>query len=706
MMNKKQGIVKPKSILNKKDSGISKKNGEARYFYLLAILLITFFAYLPVLHNGFVNWDDDQYIQENLLIRSINLKEIFSSYFMGNYHPFTLLILTFEFKLFGMSPAGYHMVNLLLHMMNIILVYYSVLLLSEKQVVALVASLLFALHPIHVESVAWASELKDLLYTFFFLLSFIYYLKFIKTDKKIFYVLSLFLFLPALLSKAMAASLPLLFVITDYFKGRKINLKNTIEKIPFFVLALIFGLVAISAQKSSGSITDETAFTFSQQIIFACYGYVNYFIKMILPINLSAFYPYPIKSVSELPAIYFIYPLLVLAFMIFIFYTLRFNKKILFSIGFFTATILLVLQLIPVGGAIIADRYTYIPSIGLFYLAGEGIYLLWSKKYKFITISLVCVFTIFYSVKTYARCEVWKNGITLWTNVIQQYQNVTLAYNSRAVLFDSENKLDEAFSDYSKSIELNPTYDKAYNNRGNLLMKQNKFDQALVDYNKCIELVPNFSGAYKNRGNLYMNTNKPELAYQDYTKALQLDPKETEVYFYRGNLLQNLKRNDEALSDYANVIALKPNDYQVYFSRGLLFMNIEKNKEAYEDFSKAISLYPSFVEAYLNRGNVLQNENKFDEALSDYNAAAKLQPENPKIYYNRGNLLGNKKRYDEAINDFSTAIKLKNDYALAYFGRGISECNSGKKDAGCNDLQNAIKLGFPPALDAFKNLCK
>ncbi len=705
-MKMKQGQSPLKNGSKKTNARIPKANKQNWHICLFAILLVSLFAYLPVFQNGFVNWDDDQYIQGNRLIHSKNLKEIFSSYFMGNYHPFTLLILAFEFKIFGMNPAGYHIVNLLLHLMNIILVYYSVLLLSEKHLVALIASLIFALHPIHVESVAWVSELKDLLYSFFFLFSFIYYLKYIKTGKKLFYFLSLFLFLPALLSKAMAASLPLVLIIADYFKGRKINLKNTIEKIPFFVLALIFGLVAISAQKSSGSITDETAFTFSQQIIFACYGYVNYFIKMILPFNLSAFYPYPIKSGAELPSIYFIYPLLVLAFMIFIFYTLRFNKKIIFAIGFFTATILLVLQLIPVGGAIMADRYTYIPSIGLFYLAGEGIYLLWSKKYKFITITLVSVFTIFYSVKTYARCQVWKNGITLWTDVIEQYQNVTLAYNSRAVLFDSENKLDEAYSDYSKSIELNPNYDKAYNNRGNLLMKQNKFDQALVDYNKCIELVPNFSGAYKNRGNLYMNTNKPELAYQDYTKALQLDPKETEVYFYRGNLLQNLKRNDEALSDYANVIALKPNDYQVYFSRGLLFMNIEKNKEAYDDFSKAISLYPSFVEAYLNRGNVLQNENKFDEALSDYNAAAKLQPENPKIYYNRGNLLGNKKRYDEAINDFSTAIKLKNDYALAYFGRGISECNSGKKDAGCNDLQNAINLGFPPALDAFKNLCK
>jgi len=705
-MKKGQVPIKSKGDLKKKSVKDTISGPKNNYLPLFIILLLSFIAYLPVLQNGFVNLDDDQYIQENFLIRTINLKEIFSAYFMGNYHPLTMLVLAIEYKLFGMAPAGYHVVNLLFHLVNIILVYRVVLLLSESDRIALIASLLFGIHPIHVESVAWASELKDLLYAFFFLLSLISYLKYIKTGIKKFYFWSLILFLPALLSKAMAASLPLVLVLTDYFKGRKINVKNSVEKIPFFIMALIFGIVAIYAQQSTGAIADDNVYTLSQRIIFACYGYVTYFVKIIFPVHLSAFYPYPVKSGEALPSMYYLYPLLVMGIMAYVFYSIRRTKNIIFAIGFFTATVLLVLQLLPVGGAVMADRYSYIPSIGLFYLAAEGINYLWTKKSKFAAGILTGVFVIFFSVKTYARCEVWKSGMTLWNDVISQYQNVPLAYNSRGVLFDNENKGKEAFSDYTKAIELNPRYDKAYNNRGNLLMKSNKPEEAITDYNQSIALRPDYYGTYKNRGNNYMSRNKTDSAYADYSKAISLNPEDAETYFYRANLFRSTNRNVEALNDYRKAIELRPGYFEVYFSRGMLFMNDKKNAEALNDFNSAIKINPKFVEGYLNRGNLFLNENRIQEAMNDYNEAARLQPDNPKVYYNRGNLLGNQKKYAEAINDFSMAIKLKNDYALAFFGRGISQCNAGNRDAGCRDLQNAVNLGFQPAMNAFNSLCR
>ncbi len=705
-MKKKHEPLKPRGDFKKKPSKEQVSVSKNSYWPLLIILFVSFVAYLPVLHNGFVNLDDDQYIQENFLIRTINLKEIFSAYFMGNYHPLTIFVLAIEYKLFGLVPTGYHVVNLFFHLINVFLVYRVVLLLSENNRVALVASLLFGVHPIHVESVAWASELKDLLYTFFFLLSFIYYLKYIKSGIKKFYFWSLILFLPALLSKAMAASLPLVLVITDYFKGRKINLKNSIEKIPFFLMALVFGIVAIYAQKSTGAIAEDNVYSLTQRIIFASYGYVTYFIKIIFPVQLSAFYPYPVKSGEAIPSVYYMYPLLIIGILTFVFYSIRRTKKIIFAIGFFTATILLVLQLLPVGGAIMADRYCYIPSIGLFYLAAEGINYLWTMKSKFAAGILTGVFVIFFSAKTYTRCEVWKNGMTLWNDVISQYQNIPLAYNSRGVLFDGENKFREAISDFTKAIELNPNYDKAYNNRGNLLMKSNRPEDAIRDYNHSIVLKPDYYGSYKNRGNNYMSRNKPDSALADYSRAISLNPDDAETYFYRGNALRSSNRNEEALNDYQKAIQLRPGYLEAYFTRGMLYMNEMKNEEALKDFNSALKINPEFVEGYLNRGNLLLNEHRFDEAMKDYNDAARLQPDNPKIYYNRGNLLGNLKKYAEAINDFSTAIKLKGDYALAFFGRGITQCNSGNKEAGCRDLQNAISLGFQPAVNAFNSLCR
>ena len=248
-MKKMQVNIPIKANSKKKADSNNKSHQKVNIIYLLVILLISFLAYLPVLHNGFVNWDDDQYIQENWIIHTFNIKEIFTGYFMGNYHPLTMLVLAIEYKLFGIAPTGYHLINLLIHLLNIILVYKLIVLLSDKKYVALIACLLFGIHPIHVESVAWVSELKDLLYAFFFLLSIIYYLKFIKSGDKIFYFYSLLLFLPALLSKAMAASLPLAMLLIDYFMGRKINLKNFLEKIPFFIIALIFGVLAIFARR-------------------------------------------------------------------------------------------------------------------------------------------------------------------------------------------------------------------------------------------------------------------------------------------------------------------------------------------------------------------------------------------------------------------------------------------------------------------------
>ena len=285
---------------------------------LFIIILISFIAYAPALQNGFV-WDDDDYVRNNLLIQSIDLKEIFSQSLMGNYHPLTILVYSFEYHFFGLKESGYHAINLIFHFLNIILVFYAVYLLCEKFPVALVASLLFGIHPIHVESVAWVSELKDLLYTFFFLSAYIYYLKYLKDRQKIFYFYSLLFLLLSLLSKAMAASFPLVLILTDYFKGNKINTKTLLEKIPFFALSLILGVVAVYAQKETGA-TDITVFPFPQRIVFACYGFIAYLLKLVLPLQLCAYYAYPIKTGSEVPPQYYFYVLLLLWIFAYFFY--------------------------------------------------------------------------------------------------------------------------------------------------------------------------------------------------------------------------------------------------------------------------------------------------------------------------------------------------------------------------------------------------
>ena len=283
-MKKKQ---KQQPVSAKKRPQRSAATDKRKYFIpLFIIVLISFIVYLPVLQNGFVNLDDDKYIQNNPMLAAFNLNEIFSRFVEGNYHPFTMLIYSVEYQFFGLNAEGYHAVNLLLHLLNVILVFYVVLYLSNKTEVALVASLLFGIHPLHVESVAWASELKDLLYTFFFLSGWICYLRYLKESKTKLYIYCLLLFLLSLMSKAMAVSLPVVLLLTDYFKGRKLNAKVWLEKIPFFTLSILCGVVAIFAQKSMGAIQDLDVFPLFQRMVFACYSFITYLFKLFIPVDL------------------------------------------------------------------------------------------------------------------------------------------------------------------------------------------------------------------------------------------------------------------------------------------------------------------------------------------------------------------------------------------------------------------------------------
>jgi len=558
------------------------------YLALAIILVISALIYLPVLDNNLLAWDDDGYIKDNPLVYTINLKEIFSQYIMGNYHPLTILTLAIEYKFFGLDPVGYHTVNLLLHVLNVVLVFYAIFLLSEKNSVALIAAFLFGVHPLHVESVAWAAELKDLLYTFFFLASWIFYMKYLKEFQKKFIVLALLLFLLSLLSKAMAASLPAVLILTDYFKGRKINLKSLLDKVPFFILAIILGIVAVMAQKSSDAIQDIATYSFFQRIVFACYGFISYLIKLVLPTNLMAYYPYPVGG--NIPIQFYSYTLILLLLFGSVFYSLRFSKKIFFGIGFFAVTVFLVLQLLPVGGAIMADRYSYIPSIGIFYLAGEGFNLLWNRKMKGISLALLSAFTVFFSVKTYAISKVWFNDLSLWNDVIEKNQTVSKAYYNRGTFYLKDNKVQQALDDYKKTLEITPNYTEAYVNRGNILRDNKRIEEALTDYNKAVEIKPNFAIAYFNRGTLFMNEKRNEEAMKDFDKAIELKPSYHQAYHNRGNVFTNEKKYEEAINNYSKAIELKA-DYSIsYYGRGVAQYYTGKKDAACSDMKKAAEL--------------------------------------------------------------------------------------------------------------------
>src|SRR5258706_5022627 len=264
------------------------------------ILLLTFLAYIPALRAGFVNWDDGDYIVDNLIVKDFaNLKSILSTPVQGNYHPLTMLSMAINYQISGLNAWSYHLFNLVFHLINCFLVYRLAMLLSYRNIIiAFTTAVLFGIHPMHVESVAWVSERKDVLYGLFFLAALISYTRYADTGSKKQYLFAIFLMMLSLLSKPAAVVFPAALFCIDILRKRKLTLTLIIEKIPFFIPALIMGILTYYGQSNTGATDMAAFFGIGIRILIGFYGIMMYFFKMILPFNLSAFYPFPARNIS------------------------------------------------------------------------------------------------------------------------------------------------------------------------------------------------------------------------------------------------------------------------------------------------------------------------------------------------------------------------------------------------------------------------
>lgn len=507
-------------------------------YYFIFIVVITFVVYSSVFKNDFVSWDDKEYIYENKRIQEFskkNIKYYFSHQHMGNYHPFTMLSYMFDYKTDKYNPKIYHLHNLILHIFNTLLVFWFIYLLvnfknngnqKKKQkykiqniTIPFITSLLFGISTIHTESVVWAAERKDVLYTFYFLLSIIFYLKYLKQKKITFYVFSVFLFIFSLLSKGQAVALAVSLLAIDFFLQRRLLSKKVIiEKIPFFILALLFGIIAVESQDKI-NVIELVNFNLFDRITNSTTNFYRYIYKIILPINLSSFYPY-----YKITNIYYLFPA---AFFVMIFFVIRkhqkINKLLIFCLLFFVINIILLLQILPVGLTIIADRYIYVSSIAIFLAIAFAYNWIKEKKRKYLLLSkiVLIVYIAFFSYLTFERTKTWNNSLSLWNDVEDKYKDTPVIYKFRGISREEAKDFKGALSDYNKAIELNPDYYEVYNNRGNIKKILGDFKGATNDYNKTIELNPHYFRAYYNRGNVKAKLNNYKAAIIDYDKAIQ-----------------------------------------------------------------------------------------------------------------------------------------------------------------------------------------
>ena len=614
-MKKKVKKYKPQSAPVKKNiptsSGASQKSTVA----LLIILVFTFIAYIPALKAGFVNWDDPDYVSNNPMIKNIsNLEMIFIRPIQGNYHPLTVLSLAINYSISGLDAWSYHLFNLLFHLFNCYLVFRLAMILSRNNlIIAFTTSLLFGIHPMHVESVAWVSERKDVLYSLFFLLGLISYTKYIDTGSKKQYGLTILFLVLSLLSKPAAVIFPVVLFCIDILRNRKFNFGLLLEKAPFFILALAMGLLTFTAQKEKGAVDGTQIFDLSTRILMGFYGIMMYFIKIIFPINLSPFYPFaPINE--ALPTAYYIAPLFSIILVALVFYSLKRNRVIAFGILFYLANLLLVLQFIPVGSAIIADRYTYLPYIGFFYIAGwlidryaKGNF---SRSYHFnIPIAVIL------GILTFKQCGIWLNGASLWDQAIKTEPSAR-AYENRGSLYKDEKKYESAIQCYNEAMKINVADHEAYMLRGNVYFEMNKLDFAFADYKKSLSINPNYATAMDNLGALFGLRRQYDSAMTYFNKALAISPNYTPSYKNRALVNLELNRNEESAKDFKKYLEFIPNDPDIMNMVGVCYRNAGKYNDAMAIINEAIKIKPD-PHFYLNRAYCYRGLKDIQSARKD-----------------------------------------------------------------------------------------
>jgi len=594
---------------------------------LCLLLLVTGIAFHSVLKNGFTNWDDHGYVVENPLVKDLsaaNLKIIFTNQVMGNYHPFTILSLALDYRLFGMNAPGFHAMSLLFHLLSVALLFLFLLKLTGNTWPAVIAALLFAIHPMHVESVAWISERKDVGYVFFYLVALLLYLHYLEATRKryVFYGLVMCSFLISLLFKGQAVTLPLVLLLIDYFKGR--NLRETWrDKIPLFLVALAFGVVAILAQKESDSIQDIKLYSYWERILFAGNALAGYLWKSVVPAKLSAFYPYPDKTGAAYDWYIYVIPVLIAGLGIVAFLAMKKSKDFAFGCLFFLVNIGLVLQLLPVGNAIMADRYSYLAFTGIFFVAGQYFqkYFLAEtaplKKFKAAGILALGIYFIFLVNATVARTRVWHDSGKLFTDVIQKYPNVPIAYNNLGSYYQKQDRLPEAKANFDQAIRIQPDFPDALVNRSDVFRVWGQVDSSVHDCTHAIRINPKVSGAWMNRGIAYAILNKPDSAMRDFNRVLSLDPSSAKAYGNRGNLFDIQGKTDSALADYNHALALDPSYQDVYGNRARSYIKKGRLDDAITDLNTAIRLSPYNAEHYFFLALAYQEKKDWKKAYEN-----------------------------------------------------------------------------------------
>jgi len=598
-----------------KPPGLFSSPEKRNVILCLLLVVATLALYNPVNRHPFVNYDDDRYITENphvhngLTWRTITWA--FTATEQGNWHPLTWLSHALDYQLFHQNPAGHHFTSLLIHAANAVLLFLFLMYATRRLGPSLFVAALFALHPINVESVAWVAERKNVLCTFFFFATLIAYCWYARQPDWRRYLVFAGLFVLGLMSKPMVITLPFVLLLLDYWPLGRIRgshadataaplSKLVVEKLPLIALSAASAVITMQAQRAGGAMRSTAQFSLAVRLENAVMAYAMYLWKMIWPSHLSPIYPHPGDSLAGWQVGT---SALVLLAVTAVALKFRARRYLLTGWLWFLGTLVPVIGLVQVGDQAMADRYAYIPLVGIFIMIAWGIADLADSKQIGLVVRVIpaaCVLLAL-SFATNRQLGYWSSNYDLWTHAVAVTGRNFIAQDNLGGALLWLGKTDEAYLHFQAAAEINPLDPMSRSNLGAYLQEHGHMAEAIEKYNRVITLTSDpglLAATYANLGAAYRKLGEDEKARTSYDQALQLNPNQYNVYLGLGELLEKQSRLDDAISNYSKAVELRPTD------TGFLLL-----------------------------GRALERTGRRSEALAAYQAALKLSPEMPEAQH-------------------------------------------------------------------------
>ena len=679
----------------------------------LVLAMITLVAFEQVRRNDFVSFDDLQYVTDNPNVNQglsgESIAWAFTSGYASNWHPLTWLSHMADCELYGLRPAGHHITNLLLHILNTLLLFWVFRKMTGSVWPSAFVAAVFAIHPLHVESVAWVAERKDVLSTLFWLGTMIAYVRYTERSSMGNSVLVALLFGLGLMAKPMLVTLPFVLLLLDYWPLRRFDtfsIRRLVgEKIPLFVLAAGSSVITFLVQQKGGAVIELENISVASRLGNALVSYVGYIGKMIYPSGLAVLYPYPAEGVGSWR------PLVAVALLagLTLFFIRLAAKQRYVLVGWlwYLITLVPVIGIVQVGGQAMADRYTYIPSIGIFVVVAWGLGDLLSRwKYKRAVLSIFALIAILLAtLATRNQVAHWRNTLALYKHTLDVTENNHVIHSNYAIALNEEGRTDEAIEHYQQALKIEPDHADAHYNLGVVFEKMGNFEQAIKHYQQLLKLEPDSTEVHYNLGVVLGIMGKREQAIAHYQRALKIKPDYAEAHYNLGVVLWKTGKREQAIEHYQKALKLKPDFTEARYNLGVVLGKTGNHEEAIEHLQQTLKLKPDYADAHYFLGVVLGKTGKRKQAIEHFQQAVKLKPDDLDAHYKLGNEFVNMGKFDQAIEHFQQALRLRPDFADAHYNLGVLLGKMGNLEQAVEHFQKTLQLD-PQNFEAHNKLAQ